>query len=115
MHIDDFHVARARTIGDASKEKLLDTWNFQQGEIFAGRSNENQIVVFCVVQREQAAPFNTKRLVQSGKDKVEIVHGKDFAYASIVVENRRFPVFFGVVIAHAGVGTAYESGVTEDD
>src|SRR4029077_3299846 len=82
-YVDDFHLSRARTLQYAAEEELFRAGNFQKREFSAGRADEDQIVVFGVVERKEAATFYAQRLVQGCKNKVEVVYGQNFAHTGV--------------------------------
>jgi hypothetical protein len=115
MEIDDFGVAAAITVADLAEDEFLGAGDVEEGEIFRGRADEDEVIVFGVVEGEEAATFYAEFLVKEVEDTVEFVDGEDFADAGVVIEDELAFVSGGVVVAHADVGAAGEGGVAEDD
>src|SRR5207245_9029932 len=62
MNIDNLDVAGTRTGRDLLKYELVGTGDFKKREILRRGSNENQIIIFCVIQGEQAAALDANLL-----------------------------------------------------
>jgi hypothetical protein len=64
LYIDDFHISRARPVIYLPEHKFFGARHVQQRQVFRGRSDEDQVIVFRVVQRKQTPAFHAKRLVK---------------------------------------------------
>ena len=60
MHVEDREIPFARAGIETLEDKFLGAGNVEQREIFGGRSDENQIVILCVVEREQCAALDAE-------------------------------------------------------
>src|ERR1700687_6482110 len=67
MKIDDFHGARARPRSDLFECEFLGVWQLQERQIFRRRANEDEIVVFCVIQGKPATAFDANLLMKSSE------------------------------------------------
>src|SRR6266849_572428 len=87
MHVDELRIAFARTGRYAVKDKLLRSRYFQKGQIFQRRSDEDQIVVLGIIEREQAAALHAYLPMENCKQMIEFMHRQDFAHPGVVVED----------------------------
>src|SRR5258708_18070443 len=107
-------VALAGTFGYALEDEFVGSRNFQQVEIFGGRTYENQVGILGVIEGEETAAFHAKIAAQKAEDLIEAVDGDDFADAGVMIPDDVFRIAGGIEIAHAGFGAADESGVAKD-
>src|ERR1700731_1007137 len=115
MKIDDLHGAHARPRSDLPEVEFLDIWQLQEGQIFRRRANEDEIVVFCVIQGKQAAALDANLLMKLPENIIQRVYRQHFADSSVVIQDHRAGIPGTIVIAHASVRPADEGSVTEDD
>src|SRR5260370_6506210 len=115
MNVDDSDVASPHTRCDLLENKLLGAEDFEGRRVFRWRADQDQIIVFCIVQRKKAASLDAKILVQRAKYLVECMLGQNFADSSVVVQDWRFRVARCIEVAHAGIRPANESRVTENN
>ena len=113
--VDNGMVAFTRTGGDLLENEFLSAWNFQQRKIFNWRADENQIVVFGVVQRKEASSLEPDAAVKKAENAIEFVNGQNLADAGIVVENIGVAIMRRIAVTHARLGPADKSGVAEND
>src|SRR6266478_3426971 len=114
MNTDDRQIALARPGTNPLKDKLLGARNLEQGEVFRRRTNENQVIVFRVVEGEQAPALHTKAPVKGCKSVIETVHGQDFTDTGVVVPKHIPRIPGRIVVAHAGLRAAHEGCIAED-
>jgi hypothetical protein len=114
MDVKNREVAFARTVWHALEDKFTGAWNFQQIEIFGGRAYENQIGILSVVEGEEAAALDTEIAVELAEYLIEAVDSNYFTDSGVMIPDDVFRVVSGIVIPHAGFGTAHERGVAED-
>src|SRR5258707_12354414 len=115
MEINDLHGASAGHRSDLFEDECLGGGQLQNGEIFGRRANEDEIVVFGVVQGKQAAALDANLLAKSSENAIEGVHRKHFTDSGVMIQDHRAGILGTIVIAHASVGPADESCVAEDD
>src|SRR5258706_15152643 len=84
MSIDDSHVAGPRTVCDLLENKVLGAENFEEGRVFCWGADQDQGVVFFVVEREKAASLYSKILGQRVKYLVKRMHRQDLADSRVV-------------------------------
>ena len=70
MHIDDRQVAFAVGPAPIVGKQIHGYWEFRQGEVFRRRAQEDQVIIFDVVEREQAAALYPNLPVQRAEDLV---------------------------------------------
>src|SRR5258708_8878549 len=112
MSIDDSHVAGPRTVCDLLENKVLGAEDFEEGRVFCWCADQDQVVVFCVVEREKAASLDPKILVQRVKYLVKRMHGQDLAASSVVIQDECVRVPPRIEITHPGICPATETPVT---
>src|SRR5258706_5424924 len=87
MSIDDSHVASPHTVCDLLENKLLGAEDFEEGRGFWGCADQNQVVVFCVVEREKTASLDPQILVQRVKYLVKRMHRQDLADSTVGIQD----------------------------
>src|SRR5258706_13389084 len=115
MSIDDSHVAGPRTVCDLLENKVLGAEDFEEGRVFCWCADQDQVVVFFVVEREKAASLDPKILVQRVKYLVKRMHSQDLADSSVVIQDECVRVAGRIEITHPSIWPANESRVTEND
>jgi len=115
MDIEDFHVAGARTSGNLLEDEFLRTGDVQQGQVFRRGADKNQVVVFCIVEREKTAALYANALTKQAEDSIQLVDCQHFADTRVVIQDLRFRIARRVVIAHALVGPSRKRGVAENN
>src|SRR5215471_6169397 len=115
VFVDDFHISGTRPGLNLLKDKFTSAWNLLQSQILRRRANENQVVVFCVVQRKKASSLNPQGLVECSENQIQIVNRKNLSDASVMIKNRTLSILGGVVIPHARIGASDEGGIAEND
>jgi hypothetical protein len=114
VDVENGEVAFAGTFGYALEDEFAGSRNFQQVEIFGGRTYENQVGILGVIEGEETAAFHAKIAAQKAEDLIEAVDGDDFADAGVMIPDDVFRIAGGIEITHAGFGAADESGVAKD-
>src|SRR5258707_15759919 len=92
MSIDDSHVAGPRTVCDLLENKVLGAEDFEEGRVFCWGAGQDQVVVFCVVEREKAASLDPKILGERVKYLVEGMDGQDPPDSRVVIQDEGGPV-----------------------
>lgn len=115
VEVANAEIAFAGAVGDTLKDELAGAWNFEKGQIFGGRTDEDQVAVLGVVERKEAAALDAKGVMQGTEELVQGVDGEDFADASVVIPDGVWAVLRWVEVTHAGFRAAEEGGVAEDD
>ncbi len=87
MHVNYFHGSRGDARSDFLEHEILRAREFQEREVFGRRTDENEIVVFGIVQGEQASSLDANLLAQLPKDLIQSVHGDHFSDSRVVVED----------------------------
>src|SRR5579864_1557328 len=64
MEIDHGKISLAWSRFQAAEDKVLRSGNIKKREIFGRRADENQIVVFRIVEREQRTAFNPELAIE---------------------------------------------------
>jgi len=90
------------------ENKFLTTRNVEQREIFSGRSDEDHIVVFNVVEREQAPAFHSYLSMERSEHTIEFMYRQHFANASVVIENLATRVARRIQIPHSCLRSSNE-------
>src|SRR6267378_859955 len=115
MKIDNFHSARAPPGSDLFECEFLGAWQLQERQIFRRRANEDEIVVFCVIQGKQATALDANLLMKSSENVIEGVHRQHFSDSGVVIQDHCAGIPGTVVVAHTNERPADEGRVTEDD
>src|SRR5215475_13808125 len=100
MGVADGEITLARTGIETLKYELASSWNIQQGEVFRGRPDEDQVIILGIVEREQSSPLHAQRTIQQVEDVVELVNGQNLPHAGVVVEHKCAGVGGGFEVAH---------------
>jgi len=79
MEVQNRKIAFTRTGSEALKHKLLISRDVEQGQIFGGRTDKNQIIILCVVKREQSPTLYPKRTVEQIKNAVQLMDRQHFS------------------------------------
>ena len=88
MNVEDGEVSLARAGIETLKHKFLSAGDVEQGEVFRGRSDENQIVILGVVEREQGAALHANGTIEKVENMVQLVDGQHLSHAGVVVKNK---------------------------
>src|SRR5262249_1399350 len=115
VDVYDFHVARPRTGSDLLEDKLLGVRYLQQRQVFRWRTDEYQVIVLGVVQREETAAFDPKALVQLTEDIVERMHSQNLAHSGVMVQDHCVQVPGAIVVTHTSVRAPDKGSIAEDD
>src|SRR5258706_10475597 len=114
MHVDDFHVPFSRPRIHSLKNEFMSSRYLQQRQILGGRSDEDQIVVPDVIQREECSTLYAKLPVEEAENPVQLVDCQDLAHAGVMIEDTFTRIRGRVEIPHVGLRTSYKVGVAED-
>src|SRR5215467_301465 len=114
MGVANGEITLARTGIETLKYELAGSWNIEQGEVFRGRSDEDQVIILGIVEREKSPPLHAQRTIQQVEDAVELVNGQNLPNSGVVVEDKSAGVGGGVEVAHAGFRATHETAVAED-
>src|ERR1035441_9126790 len=87
MHVDYGEIALTRTGIEPPEDEFPGSRNIEQGEILGGRSNEDQIIILGVVEREQRAALDANGAIEQVENAIQLVDGQHFPHASVVIEN----------------------------
>src|SRR5258705_9457053 len=115
MKIDNFHSARARPRSDPFECECLGVWQLQERQIFRRETNEDEIVVFCVIQKKQDTALEANLLMKFSENIIEGVLRQHFSDSGVVIQDRCAGIPGTVVVSHANERQAYEGRVAEDD
>ena len=115
MNVKDPQISSPGAGGDPLKNEFMGVGNVEQSEVLGRRSHENQIIVLCIVEREQASAFHPNLLVQLPEDMVKVIDRQHLADAGVVIENRLSRIFRRVEIPQTSLGPAHECSVAEND
>jgi len=115
MKIDDLHGAHKRPGSNLLEDKFLRVGQLQERQILRRRANEDEIVVFGVIQGKQATALDANLLMKFSENIIEGVHRQHFAHSGVMIRNRRAGILGSIVVTHANVRPADKGCVTEDD
>src|SRR5260370_18545092 len=115
VHVGDFHGPFGNAGSNSLKDETLSVRNLEEGQILNRRTDENEIVILGIVQREKAPAFNANALVKLRKDVVQSMDGEHFADPCVVIQYACPCVLTGVIIAHSCIRTPDESRIAKDD
>src|SRR5258708_3286990 len=115
MKIHDLHGAHAWSRSNLFEGEFLSGWQLQEGEIFRRRANEDEVVVFGVVQGKQAAGVDGNLLMKFSKNVIQGMHRQHLTDSGVEVRDYRAGILSTIVVAHANVRPADEGCVAEDD
>ena len=99
---------------DALKDEFPRSRNIQQRQIFRGRTDENQIVVLGVVQREQCSALHSQLPIEENEDAVKLMDRQHFSHARVMIEDQGSRVGRRVEVAHAGLRPSHKAAIAED-
>src|SRR5258708_17072420 len=111
MKIDDLHGAHKRPGSNLLEDKFLRVRQLQEGQIFRRRADEDEIVVFCVIQGKQAAALYANLLMELSENIIESVYRQHFADSGVVIRDYRAGIPSTIEVAHASVRPADEGCV----
>src|SRR5216683_1827161 len=89
VHVGDFHGPFGNAGSDLLEDEALSVGNLEENQVFYRRTDENEIVIFGIVQREQATAFDANTLVKLRKDVVQSMDGENFADSGVVIQDAR--------------------------
>src|SRR6266436_7250069 len=89
VHVGDFHGSFGNARWDSLEDEALSVWNLEENQVFYRRTDENEIVIFGIVQREQATAFDANTLAKLRKDVVQSMDGENFADSGVVIQDAR--------------------------
>ena len=96
----------------------MNSWvlgEFQEGEVLRRRTNEDEIVVFGIVEGKQASAFDTNWLMKTGQDVIQGMNCEHFADSGVVIQDYSAGIPGPIVIAHTDIGPAHKCCIAEDD
>src|ERR1700682_2798029 len=108
MKIDDLHGAGARSRGELFEDEFLGVGEFQEREVLRRRTDEDEIVVFGIIEGKQASALDTNWLMKTGQDVIQGMHREHFADSRVVIQDYSAGIPGPIVIAHTGIGPAHE-------
>src|ERR1035437_8723887 len=114
MNVQYGKISFSRPGVQAPENKFLGSRNIEQGEIFRWRTNENQVVVLGIVQREQGSALDPDRTIEERENMVQFVNGQHLSHAGVVVEDESAPVGGWIEVAHPSFGPSNKAAVAED-
>ena len=87
MNVDHRQVALARSGHKTLKDEFAGPGDIQQSQVLGRRSDEDQIVILGVIEREEGAALDPKGTIEQIEDAVELMDSQHFSDASVMVED----------------------------
>ena len=87
MHVDHFHVSRARSGIHSLKNEFLRSWDLQQSQILRRGADEDQIVVPDIIQGKQCPTLHPELAVEEAENPVQFVDRQDLAYPGVMIKD----------------------------
>src|SRR5579859_7334817 len=115
MNVEDGEISLARAGVESLENKFLRSGNIQEREILRWRADENQVVIFGVIEREQGAALDPNRPIEEPKHQIELVDRQHLSDPGVMIEDEGARIGCGVEVAHPGLGPSYKVAVAEDD
>jgi len=115
MNIDNSLITFAGAGLDPVKHKFLGAGDFKERKILRGRADEDEVVIFGVIEGEKAAAFDTNSAMKEVEDVVEFVDTEDLSDAGVMIENGGIAVALSIAVPHASFRAAHEGSVAEND
>src|SRR5271155_4825470 len=114
MYVDHSQIALTRPGGDPLKNEFLSPGDIQEDQIFGRGANKDEIVVLGIIQRDQAAAFYSKLLIEENKNAIELMDRQHLPNPGVMIQNERSRVRCRVEIPHAGLRPAHKVPIAED-
>src|SRR5260370_16332988 len=106
MKIDDLHGAHKRPGSNLLEDKFLRVGQLQERQILRRRANEDEIVVFGVIQGKQATALDANLLMKFSENIIEGVHRQHFAHSGVMIRNPPAGILGSIVLIHPNLRPA---------